>query len=60
MGNAGFLPKPNIPFSRAEALLFFRVKNMVDEKFVLVCYENVQRHPYYSAFILGEITHREW
>ena len=49
-------------FWRADALLFFRVQNSVDEKFrgiLVVCYENVPGHPYYSTFILREITHRE-
>ena len=41
-------------------MLFFRVQNLVDEKFrviLVVCYENVPGDPYY--FILREITHRE-
>ena len=44
-------------FSRAEALLFFRVQNLIDERFIgifMVCYENFRQHPYYSTFILGE------
>ena len=48
-------------FLRAEALLFFRVQNSVDEKLkgiLMICYENFRRHPYYSTFILGEVTHR--
>ena len=54
----------NMRFSRAEALLFLGVQNLVDEKynlevFFVVCYENFRRQPCYSTFILGEITHRE-
>ena len=45
-------------------LLFFRVQDLVDEKFkviLVVCYENVQGHAYYtySTFILEEIIFRE-
>ena len=55
----------NMRFSRAEALLFLGAQNLVDEKynsevcFAVVCYENFRRQPCYSAFILGEITHKE-
>ena len=46
----------------SDALSLFRVQNLVDEKLrgiSVVCYENVPGHPYYSTFILREITHRK-
>ena len=49
-------------FLRAAALFLFKVSKLDDEKFrgiFMVCDENVRRHPYYSTFMLGEITHKE-
>ena len=54
--------KHNMRFSRAEALLFLGVQNLINEKydlevFFMACYENFRRQP--LTFVLGEITHRE-